>query len=160
MTTENNKNDKMSKAFTEQEEKNKAIAASKPLEQETVYFVSKASKCRIGNFREESRSHTGDRVLAREKAIEFENNMRPVGKYDLKTRELSDEYVFLKESNALASGDIFEFENKKEALQKIRSMEAVKLGQKNIEIEDVQVDQIEFGANALKVNKVSTSATG
>lgn len=163
--SEQKKDTKLSENFQKREAEIKAEEAAKPLKQETVYFVSKASACQIGNFREEVRSNN-DRVIVREKSLDFSNNIRPVDKHNLRTKELSEEYVFLAGDkthdpcNALLNGDIFEFSTKEEANKKIRAMLAIKNGQKNIEIEDVQVDTIKFGSDAVQVNKVSSSATG
>lgn len=152
--TDPNKN--MSATFIKEEAE---IKAKTPLKQETVYFVSKASNCQIGNFHEEVRSNL-DRVQIREKSLDFKNNIRPVSKYNLATGNLSEEYVFLSECNAMKSGDIFEYPNEAEARFKIRTLAAIKNGQKNIEVEDVQSDKIEFeGGNALRINKVSSSAS-
>ena len=91
---------------------------------EQAVFYSKAIRCRIANWKEEIRDGQG-RITRPEASVRFYDNLYVTSN--------PAEIAFIRESSALANGDVVECESVAEAQKLIAQRAAVKYGAKREE---------------------------
>jgi hypothetical protein len=121
------------KKTEEQKRLDEQAAAQKKIAENTSVFWAKQSECRLANFVQEKKDGNGN-IIRPEVSLEFHEHI--VTTDDEKKKE------FIRGHSAFEQGDVCEVADIAEAQMKTRALEAIKYGNREVNIESKESTRI------------------